>query len=166
MMPLDRATMIAGFPSPWTAPGAEPTPARALQYLVTPGYAEALRLRLRAGRLFTDADYAAGTRPWIVNEEFARLYLPPNPVGYRFEQRRAIGSDPDWRSSASSRTSLKDGNDRKPQPEYYRLARDDQVRFYGRFELVIRTHGQRRRPPRPPSARSCASWRHPPRSKP
>ena len=92
MMPLDRATQIAGFPSPWTAPGAEPIPARALQYLVTPGYAEALRLRLRGGRLFTDADHAAGTRPWIVNEEFARLYLPPNPVGYRFDSDRAVGS--------------------------------------------------------------------------
>ena len=141
MMPLDRATMIAGFPSPWTAPGAEPTSARALQYLVTPGYAEALRLRLRAGRLFTDADEAAGTRPWIVNEEFARLYLPPNPVGYRFEQRRDSGPIPTEIIGVVANV-LKDGNDRKPQPECYRLAREDQGRFFGRFELVIRTHGQ------------------------
>jgi predicted permease len=137
MMPLDGATQIAGFPSPWTAPGAEPATARALQYLVTPGYAEALRLRLRAGRLFTDADRAAGTRPWIVNEEFARLYLPPNPVGYRFERRQPSGPI-QMEIVGIVANVLKDGNDRKPQPEYYRLARDE-MRFFGRFELVMRT---------------------------
>ena len=141
MMPLDRATQIAGFPSPWTAPGAEPAALiRALQYLVTPGYAEALRLRLRAGRLFADTDYADGIRPWIVNEEFARLYLPPNPVGYRFEQRRSSGPIPIEIIGIVANV-LKDGNDRQPQPEYYRLARDE-MRFSGRFELVIRTHAQ------------------------
>jgi putative ABC transport system permease protein len=139
MMPLDGATQIAGFPAPWTAPGAEPVPARTLQYVVTPGYAEALGLRLRAGRLFTEADYGAGTRPWIVNEEFARLYLPPNPIGYRFEQRRPSGPIAMEIVGIVANT-LKDGNDRTPQPEYYRLARD-QVRFYGRFELAIRTEG-------------------------
>ena len=36
---------------------------------------------------------------------------------------------------------LKDGNDRKPQPECYQLARD-QGRFYGDFELAIRTDGR------------------------
>src|SRR5438105_1071936 len=40
MMPLDRATMIAGFPAPWAKPGAELVSARALQYVITPGYQE------------------------------------------------------------------------------------------------------------------------------
>jgi predicted permease len=139
MMPLDHATQIAGFPGPWTPPGAEPTSARALQYLVTPGYAEALGLRLRAGRLFTDADDAAGTGPWIVNEEFARLYLPPNPIGYRFEQGSPSGRIP-MEIVGIVANVLKDGNSHKPQPEYYRLARD-RTRFYGRFDLMMRTHG-------------------------
>src|SRR5262249_13220397 len=81
MMPLDASTMIAGFPSPWTRPGAEPGNARALLYLVTPGYQDALALRVRLGRPFKEADRASGTRAWIVNEEFARQYLPPQPLG-------------------------------------------------------------------------------------
>ena len=141
MMPLDRATMIAGFPALWTAPGAEPGMVRALSYLVTPGYPEALGLRLRGGRLFTDADYASGTRPWIVNEEFARLYLPPHPVGYRFERRPAPGVVLPGEIVGVVANVLKDGNDREPQPECYQLARD-QGRFYGRFELVLRTEGE------------------------
>src|SRR4029077_12217905 len=92
MMPLDGATQIAGFPAPWTAPGAQPGTARALVYLVSPGYQESLGLRVRQGRVLTGADLASGTRAWVVNEEFARLYLPPQPLGYRFDQRSATAS--------------------------------------------------------------------------
>ena len=31
-----------------------------------------------------DGDVSSGTRAWVVNEEFARLYLPAEPLGYRF----------------------------------------------------------------------------------
>ena len=137
MMPLDRATMIAGFPAPWTRPGAEPVSARALQYLVTPGYQEALGLRVRQGRLFTDADPRSGTRAWVVNEEFARLYLPPQPLGYRFEQQRDSGPIAVEVVGIVANV-LKDGNDRQPQPEVYLLGRDG-GRFSGRFEIVART---------------------------
>jgi predicted permease len=136
MMPLDGSTQIAGFPAPWTAPGAAPGVARALSYQVTPGYAEALGLRLRRGRLFTDADQASGTRTWIVNEEFARQFLPPNPVGYRFEQRSDTGPIPIEIVGIVGNV-LKDGNDRKPQPEVYVIPRDG-GRFSGRFEIVVR----------------------------
>jgi putative ABC transport system permease protein len=139
MMPLDSATQIAGFPSPWTRPGSERGFARALTYWVTPGYQEALGLRLRQGRLFTEADFSSGTRAWIVNEEFARLYLPPQPVGFRFEQSSDAGAVPIEVVGLVANV-LKDGNDRKPQPEIYRIVRDD-ARVAGRFELVIRTAG-------------------------
>ena len=139
MMPLDNATMIAGFPSPWTRPGAEPGNARALQYIVTPGYQDALGLRVRQGRLFADADRASGTRVWVVNEEFARLYLPPQPVGYRFEQRTDTGTVPVEIVGVVANV-LKDGNDRRPQPEVYLVPRD-RIEFGSRFELAIRTTG-------------------------
>src|SRR5690606_37207445 len=48
---------------------------RALTYRVTPGYAEALALRLRDGRLFRDADMTARVQPIVVNESFVRTYL-------------------------------------------------------------------------------------------
>jgi len=139
MMPLDSSTMIAGFPAPWTPPGAEPRTARALQYIVTPGYQDALGLRVRQGRLFTEADRASGTRAWIVNEEFARVYLPPNPVGYRFEQRTDTGASP-MEIVGVVANMLKDGNDRRPQPEVYLVPRD-RIEFGSRFELAIRTAG-------------------------
>ena len=139
MMPLDSSTMIAGFPSPWTRPGAEPGTARALQYIITPGYQDALGLRVRQGRLFTEAD-RAGLRTWIVNEEFARLYLPPHPVGYRFEQPADNAPPTPVEIVGVVANVLKDGNDRRPQPEVYLVPRE-RIEFGSRFELVIRTAG-------------------------
>src|SRR5262249_1900930 len=139
MMPLDNSTMIAGFPSPWTRPGAEPGSARALSYIVTPGYQDALGLRVRQGRRFTETDRASGTRAWVVNEEFARLYLPPQPLGYRFEQNTDTGKTPVEIVGIVANV-LKDGNDRRPQPEMYVVPRD-KIFFGSRFELVVRTSG-------------------------
>src|SRR4051794_11506821 len=84
MAPLDNTTRLSAFLAPWAPNGAAPPRVRTISYVVTPGYAEALGLRLRAGRFFTSDDRAGGMSPWIVNEEFARLYLPPRPVGYQF----------------------------------------------------------------------------------
>src|SRR5204862_7503391 len=98
---------------------------------------DALGLRVRQGRLFTDVDRSSGARAWVVNEEFARLYLPPQPLGYRFERTD--------RSSVEIvgivGNVLKDGNDRKPQPEVYQVARDTADQFGSKFELAIRTSG-------------------------
>jgi hypothetical protein len=139
MMPLDNSTMISGFPSPWTPPGGAPGNARAVSYIVTPGYQDALGLRVRQGRLFVDGDLSSGTRAWVVNEEFARLYLPPQPLGYRFEQQTDAGPRPVEIVGIVANV-LKDGNDRKPQPDLYVVARD-RSEFGSRFELVIRTAG-------------------------
>ena len=140
MMPLDNSTMISGFPSPWTPPGAAPATARAVSYIVSPGYQEALGLRVRQGRLFVEADMSSGVRRWVVNEEFARLYLPPQPVGYRFEQHTDTGPRSIEIVGVVGNV-LKDGNDRKPQPDLYVVARDQAAQFGSRFELVIRTTG-------------------------
>jgi hypothetical protein len=139
MMPLDRMSQIAGFPAPWARPGSAPVSARSLQYVVTPGYAEALGLRLKRGRLFRESDAASEVRPWIVNEEFARLYLPPDPIGYR------------WKSAATETTPertneivgvianvLKFGNDAAAQPEHYTVPHAP-MRFYGHVEIAVRT---------------------------
>src|SRR4029079_16755791 len=131
MAPLDSSTMISGFPAPWTAPGAQPTNARAVSYIVTPGYQDALALRVRQGRPFVDGDLSSGTRAWVVNEEFARLYLPPQPLGYTFNVRRECGSGR-VKIVRIVTNVLKDGNDRKPQPDVCRLARD-RAEFGARF---------------------------------
>ena len=139
MMPLDRMSLIAGFPAPWTRTGASPATARSLQYVVTPGYAEALRLRLKRGRLFRDADAGSDVRPWIVNEEFARLYLPPDPIGYRWTIP-AAGALPERMNEIIGviANTLKFGNDAAMQPEHY-LVPHAPARFDGHVEIAIRT---------------------------
>ena len=142
MMPLDASTLIAGFQAPWTRSGREPAIARSLQYMVTPGYAEALSLRLKSGRLFAAGDASSGLSAWIVNEEFARHYLPREPVGYRWTTR---GDDP-----SSTRlneiigivaNTLKGGNDKAVQAEHYQMPGGNDLRFSGRFEIAARTTG-------------------------
>ncbi len=52
------------------------------EFYVTPGYFDALRMHLLAGREFTDSDTAQSQPVAIVNEAFAGKYLEqPNPVG-------------------------------------------------------------------------------------
>ena len=52
------------------------------QSYVTPGYFEALRVPVRAGRLFTDADAADAPKVAVVNESFVkRYYKDEYPVG-------------------------------------------------------------------------------------
>jgi predicted permease len=81
---------LAGPPGP---DGQLPR-ARALSTTVTPGYAEALGLRLRGGRLFRDGDGALETRPFIVNEAFVRTYLDDGQpvVGRRYENRFGLAA--------------------------------------------------------------------------
>src|SRR6185295_2588242 len=61
MIPLMTRTAIAPFTLPDSVAGGKPTHGRALVYWITPGYAEALGLRLREGRFFVDGDRRAGS---------------------------------------------------------------------------------------------------------
>jgi predicted permease len=141
MMPLDRATQLAAFPSPWTAPGTERKTARSFQYTITPGYAEALGLRLKQGRFFSDRDRSSGVREWMVNEEFARQYLPPHPIGYQWTVAAAAGVPERINEVVGVvANTLKNGNDTAVQSEHYNLAQPP-GRFFGRFEIVARTAG-------------------------
>src|SRR5262249_28863355 len=79
-----------------------------------------------------------GRGPGVVNQEFARLYLPPQPLGYRFEQPSDTGPVP-IEIAGIVENVLKDGNDRKPQPEVYQVPRERAQAFGSRFELTIRT---------------------------
>jgi len=143
MMPLDRSTLLTAFPSPWTPPNGERGIARAVTYRVTPGYAESLDLRLRKGRLFTDADLVGGLVPWLVNEEFARQYLPPDPVGFQWDSQ--VGDPPVARTNVIVGivgNVLKNGNDAKAQSENYQLAREaSEGVFSDRFQVAVRTTG-------------------------
>src|SRR5262249_59755537 len=64
---MDPPYVVAGVPPP--APGDEPT---ALTTFVTPGYFEAIGMRLVQGRLFSDRDAATAPPVIVVNETLAR----------------------------------------------------------------------------------------------
>ena len=64
MMPFGSSTSVSGFTLPAEVGRGKPTFARALNYNVTPGYAEALGLRLREGRLLAARDGAAARSRW------------------------------------------------------------------------------------------------------
>jgi predicted permease len=71
--------------------GFEPTPGESLispaRSSITPGYLEALEVRLVRGRLFTDADGPSAQRVVIVDDRLARRFWPnEDPIGKRLVQ--------------------------------------------------------------------------------
>lgn len=58
--------------------------ANAMYYAVMPGYFETMRIPLKAGRLFTQADAPNARRTLIISETLAKKYYPnENPLGQR-----------------------------------------------------------------------------------
>jgi predicted permease len=116
---------------------AEPITARALSYVVTPGYAEALRMRMLEGRFFEERDMSASIRPLVINEEFARVHFTDGKpvVGRRFTASFASGVLVEIVGVVAN--VLKDGLDTKPQVEMYHLPRD--AFGFGSVNVAIRT---------------------------
>jgi predicted permease len=137
MMPLAALTSVTTMTLPPGTGGTQPMLARSTTYSITPGYAEALGLRLRDGRLFTDSDAGAGVRSMMVNDEFARQYLTGGrAVGQRFANLLNVPGITEVVGRVGN--VLKDGNDRAPQPEsYFPLNPSRGIR--GPIHFVIRT---------------------------
>lgn len=132
--PVTAATALTIRP-----PGREPATARALVYVVTPGYAEALRLRLVEGRFHTEADLAHGTQSLVVNEAFVRALLRGvEPVG--LDVGAILARDVDAEIVGVVRNVLKDGLDRQPQPEVY-VVPAHRYALRREINLVVRTAG-------------------------
>ena len=133
---MARVTLAGS--SGWTGPDGQPITVRAVAPTVTPGYAEALRLRLRTGRFFHDDDGAQATTPVIVNETFARLYVAGREpaVGGRIERRirdeafEIVGIVGDFLPARLDAT---------PEPEMFLPQPPD--RGIGQMTLVVRTTG-------------------------
>ena len=116
-MPMTAVTNVT---LPAAVGGGKPAEGRVLSYVVTPGYAETMRLRLREGRFFAARDATSGVRSTIVNQEFARQFLGEGPaVGVRL--------GPLYQGEDAAETTiigvvgdvLKDGNNAERQPEMY-----------------------------------------------
>jgi putative ABC transport system permease protein len=135
-------TAVTGFALPQSIAGGKQTHGRALVYWITPGYAEAIGLRLKDGRFFERTDASAGRLLTLVNEEFVRQHVREGPV---------VGlTIPNLVSEPRNTTAeivgvvgnvLKDGNDREPQPELYFIHGSPGQRIVGRVNFVIRAEG-------------------------
>lgn len=138
MVPLDNRAYLAGFPvRPIPEIQGRPVVAAALRYAITPGYAEAIRLRLLDGRLFDERDAASAVLRMIVNEEFARRYLPSDPVGTRL----IWGEPAEAEVVGVVANVLKDGSDRGARPEFY-VPMASRDRLGADVLLVVRTEGE------------------------
>jgi putative ABC transport system permease protein len=86
----DAGLRIQGKPVPAGQPGRQ-----ADWQAVSPGYFEAMKIRLVDGRFFDQRDGAAGQPVIIVNQELAKEYFPgENPVGQGIQ----VGRDTIWRT--------------------------------------------------------------------
>ena len=74
MAPLAPISAAQRITLPEVQANGEHVIASALSWAVTPGFAEALGLRLKQGRLLNQDDVGASTQAFLVNEEFVRLY--------------------------------------------------------------------------------------------
>jgi putative ABC transport system permease protein len=91
----------------------------AVDYAITPGLLESLRIPLRAGRAFSDADGAAAPRVAIVSETMARRFWGDrSPIGARLRQ----GAEPagEWRTVVGVVGDVRnDDADQPPLPYLY-----------------------------------------------
>ena len=142
MPPFAHAVSIAGAPLPWRGADGEPVTARVLFHAVSPGYAEALRLRLREGRWLEASDAGRPVRAMLVNQEFVRAYVRD---GRSVVGRRLLGFMSDEKTTTEIvgvvGDVLKDGLDAKAQPEVYVA---DASEVPAEVSLVVRTEGDPR----------------------
>jgi putative ABC transport system permease protein len=92
MVPLGGALSSASFALPgMITTDGRPVLARAFLASVTPGYAEALGMRVKEGRFFRPEDTTSRVQPLLVNEAFEKAYFTD---GRPITGRRFIGMFP------------------------------------------------------------------------
>ena len=140
MAPLGESSFVSGFSFGRNNAG-ETVVARALQYVVTVGYAEALGIRLEEGRLLEPEDETSPIQAMLVNQSFARAYITDGQpvVGRRYQ---GLLSDDKRTTEIVGVVGdvLKDGLDVRTQPEIY-LAHNTNAHIRRELNVVIRTAG-------------------------
>jgi len=90
---------------------------------VSPEFFQVLRTPLLRGRFFTEADMDTSKRVVIVNESFAKQYLPGHDVGQRLQSRARASSpsfDVDWEIIGVVGDVRDDGLETPVAPRFYR----------------------------------------------
>lgn len=139
MMPFNDSTTVTGFDIPAHVGNGRDVRTRVVFYIVTPGYAETLGLRLKAGRFLTMADRGADVAKVVVSDEFVREYLSPDRViGLQLPPRRE--GTPPMEIVGVVAAQRRDGNDKPVLPEMYMIA-SAAPRLGTEVDVLIRTAG-------------------------
>jgi hypothetical protein len=136
------------MPSP-VDPGV-PVAVQATQRLISPGFVEALRLRVIAGRSLADTDLPTSPPVVLVNRTFAARYLGGQGLGRRLPLRgaragslRFVEETADAEIVGIVDDTRQDGAGDPPQPEIYASLRQVLPAAVRGFDpiLVVRTSG-------------------------
>ena len=142
MAPFAGSTAISGFtlPGAVTADG-QPVQARALSHTITPGYFEALGMRVVEGRLPTQADAVPTLRAMLVNEAFVQTYLGDGRpvVGRRYVGLFGDDDKVPFEIIGIMANTLAADLDGKPEPSIY-ITQGGEFGL-ARATFVVRTSG-------------------------
>jgi putative ABC transport system permease protein len=140
MAPFGTEAYATAFELPDPGPDGAPRQATATSWMVTPGYAPALGLRVTSGRFLEPDDVDGPTDALVVNEAFVHQYLQDGkpPVGRRWLRAKEAKLTEIVGVVANV---LKDGLDRRPEPEVFRAASLTRSTLVPYASLVVRTTG-------------------------
>jgi predicted permease len=139
-------SMLSGYG--FTLPGltgadGKPVMATALRAVITSGYAEALGMRLKEGRVFRADDMTSAVRPILVNETFAKTYFadgrPATGRSYRGMFPNWLGKDTVVDIVGVVEDMLPAAFDARPQPQIF-IAQGAGVHI-GHVTIVVKTNG-------------------------
>ena len=142
-LPLTRGESLIAFRTQGqAAPTSRDEMTAARPQLVSPGYLDAIGLRLVAGRFVTDRDTESSPRVVVVNEAFASAYFPGEDV---VGQRLNLGRGEPTEIVGVVGDVHHRGLDSRPQPELYFSYRQSLLgRGVPRVSIVVRTTGDPR----------------------
>jgi putative ABC transport system permease protein len=140
MAPFGTEAYSTAFELPDSGPDGSPRQATATSWVVSPGYATALGLRVTSGRFLEPGDVDGPTDTIVINEAFVRIYLNDGrpPVGRHWLRAKEAKA---MEIVGVVANVLKDGLDRQPEPEVYRAASLTRSTLVPYASLVVRTTG-------------------------
>lgn len=125
-LPLLSAGAFAAFDMPSPADPGVTVAVQATQRLVSPGYFDAMRLRVVEGRALEESDRAGSPPAIVVNRTFASLYLGRDGLGRRLPLRGARAGSLRFAEDAADAEVVgivddmrQDGVSEPPQPEIF-----------------------------------------------
>ncbi len=120
MAPFGSTIVSAGFQLPgMTTSDGRPLLARAYRAVITPGYAEALGMRLLEGQFFRETDVASPVLPMLVNASFARTYFADGRAATGRQFTGLFGHDSVVEVVGVVADVLPARLDAEPQPQVY-----------------------------------------------